>query len=266
MIDDLLKYLPYILPTKCTTTTDKSIITTSQHFKSLYGDLILKLLWRIGAIPKSIKYVKKANLKNIVNQVRTLIDLQRKGCYVWNQNGVLKVMPTQKMKPNGFSSYIKQKSVGEIDPRVFMIEKKQEPGFNDNCIIGMSFESLLILFFHLLTQVRSITQDKYFNLNVARLFNVVNATNQLNSFSYAFLYRQPRVKGARQTASSKNDTRTTVSKIVQELGIMSNKATTNATRELVRQEFKKSTGKKLNYSDKTLTDIIIDAAGYTHSS
>ena len=265
-MDDLLTYLPYILPTKCTLTTDKNIIVASQHFKSLYGDLILKLLWHIDAIPKSINYVKKSALKTIVDQVRTLIELQSKGCYIWKQEGLLKIMPTQKMKSNGFKSYIKQKTVGKIDPHVFMIEKKQDPGFNDNCIVGMSFQSLLILFSHLLTQVRSMDQNKYFNLNVAQLFNVVDATNQLNSFGYAFLYRQPRVKGANQTASGKNNTRTTVSKIVQHLRIMSNKATSSAVRELVRQEFKKSTGKKLNYSDKTLTDIIIDAAGHSHSS
>lgn len=265
-MDDLLKYLPYILPTKCTLTTDKKIIATSQHFKLLYGDLILKLLWHIGAIPKPIEYVKKADLENIVDQVRTLISLQRKGCYIWKQDGMLKVMPTQKIKSNGLSSYTKQKNVGEINPHVFMIEKKQTPGFNDGCIVGMSFQSLLILFFHLLTQVRSIDQDEYFNLNVARLFNVVEATNQLNGFGYAFLYRRSHVKGAKQTAYGKSSTRTTVSKIVRQLGIMSNKATTNTARELVRQEFKKITGKKLNYADKTLTDIIIDAAGHTHSS
>ena len=120
-----------------------------------------------------------------------------------------------------------------------------ENHYIDNCIVGMSLQSLLILFVHLLTQVRSINHDEHFNLNVARLFNIVDATNQLNGFGYAFLYRRSHVKGAEQTAQSKSNTRTTVSKIVQQLGIMSNEATTNTSRELVRQEFKKITGRYL---------------------
>lgn len=265
-MNDLLKYLPHILPTKCKLTADKHIIITSQYFKSLYGDLILKILRHTGALSESETYIKKAALNNTIQQIDALIALQHDGCFVWEQGGVLKIMPTNGIKDGGFSTYQKQQSAGNIDPNTFMIHTTQKPGFNDNCIVGMIFQSLMILFDHLLTQVRSIQWDKYFNQKVARLFNIIAATNQLNNFGNAFFYRLPRVKGAIKTANSKSNTRDIVKDIVLKLGIMSKDATSSITREHVKQEFKNQTGKGLKYSAKTLNDIIIDAAGHAHIS
>lgn len=262
MTQDTLHYLQYILPTKCTLTTDKSIATTSQHFKSLYGDIVLHLLWRIGALQQSETYVRKTALNNVIKQISALITLQQKGCFVWEQDGTLKIIPAKKMKPDGFRIYAKQKQTGIINPKIFMVNGTQERAFNNNCIIGMTFQSLIILFDHLLTQVRSIKRDKNFDLNTARLFNIVDATNQLNGFMNALFYRQSYVRGANKTAASKNDIRTIVIEIVQGLGIMSKGAASKNNRDLVREEFKNRTGKELKYTDRTLNNIIIDAAGH----
>lgn len=93
MNNEMLNNLQYILPTKFKLTDDPYILATAKNFKSLYGGGILNLLWRIGALQQSESYVKKTVLNHIINRISTLIALQQKGCFVWKQNGVLKIMP-----------------------------------------------------------------------------------------------------------------------------------------------------------------------------
>ena len=126
----------------------------------------------------------------------------------------------------------------------------------------MTFQSLIILFDKVLSQVRSIEGDEYFDLKVAQLFNIIDATNQLNMFSDAFFNTQARRKGALERAKIKSDVKHTINKIVKDLNIKHRdtiKRYIPETMEHVKKEYKDRTNKKFPFSDKTLENYILDA-------
>lgn len=263
MINDFLKYLPYILPTRTPITSDKVLEITSRHFKIMYGNTILELLWHIGALTQSEKYVKKARLKDIVKQITDLIEYSsNSNHFVWEKNGTLKIMPVTGMKPDGMETYLKQKLEGTINPSDFMIEADKESGFNDKCIVGMTFKVLLILFEKLLSQVQKIKQNNEFNLNVLILFNIVDATKQADRFCHTFFVRRPYARGANKSAKLVQETKQIVAQAVKNLNIPSGKALYSETSTKVKTEFKKISGEDFPYSDETLQKYIIEFAGH----
>ncbi len=263
MINDLLKYLPHILPTRNSTDTDKALEITANYFKLKYGDLVLSLLWHVGALPQSAKYVKKICLKDVIEQVTVFIKKYNDSdSFVWVQNGTLKIMSTKKIKKNGMRIYSQQKSEGDINPYNFMVEAISEPGFNDNCIISMAFQSLLILFDKLASQIRTIEPNNNFNLNASRLFHIVDATTQADKFCRAFICRQRYVKGANKSANLIKESKKIVEQAVKNLHISSNEALFDTTLTRVKQEFRNICGKEFNRSDRTLQRYIIEFAGH----
>lgn len=223
----------------------------------------------MGILKNAEQHIQKSKLDYIVSVITEYIELSKHGCYVWNNYNKLimfsslePVTGAIKSKPNGLKIYFEQKQQGKINPKKFMIETKRTIGFNDKCVIGMLFTSFLILFDKLLTQIRTNETDTQRILNNARLFNIVEATNQVNIFSYAFFNRQSRNKGSLVTNNTKHTRINYINTIIKELNITNMDTTkTNmpATKERVKEAYKIKFNKKYPYNDKTLEKHIIDA-------
>lgn len=98
---DLLKYLPYILPTRTISSTDKKLEITSRYFRLAYNDLILSLLWHINILPQSAKYIKKSCLKDVINQVTFFIHNYCDGEYF----SAIEQLKTYKQKLHAANSF-----------------------------------------------------------------------------------------------------------------------------------------------------------------
>ena len=199
----LLKLLPYILPVQGQKIRNKTISVTSKYFKALDGDLIDNLLQHLNIPSPSKKQLQKEELQAVISAIKELVELSDKYCQVWKQGNNLVMTSSNYMRPDGMNIYISQRLQGCIKPYEFLVEKKQAPGFNDKCLVAMTFQSLIILFDKVLFQVRSIEGDEYFDLKIAQLFNSIDATNQLNMFSDAFFNTQARRKGALERTKNK---------------------------------------------------------------
>ena len=243
-MERLLECLPYILPTRCAEPKDEYIAITARYFKSLYGNWILDILHYIGAMPENAKFIKKPYLNEVIDKVKKYMAVD--DGFVWENGATLKV----------YRSSYKKESSGS----------KEVDGFNDKCIVGMTWASLLVLFYELLLKVHQFDKDEYFNLNVAKLFNIIESTNQVNMFYRTLRFRRSYVKGSKEAAEKKRASKTDVASIVQNLGIKSVNALSVQTREMVRKEYKRTYHKKLKKSDKSLTNCIIDAAGHSNFS
>ena len=258
----LLKLLPYILPVQGQKIRNKTISVTSKYFKALYGDLIDNLLQHTNILSPSKKQIQKEDLPAVIYTIKELVDLSDKYCQVWKQGNNLIMMSSNQMKPNGVEIFLLQKSQGNIKPHDFMTEKKQASGFNDKCLVAMTFQSLIILFDKVLFQVRSIEGDEYFDLKVAQLFNIIDATNQLNMFAGAFYNKQSRRKGAQERAKLKSDVKYTINKIVKDLNIKNQDTTKryiSDTKTRVKNAYKEKINKTFPFNDKTLENYILDA-------
>ena len=259
---DLLEYLRYMLPGSEFDTTDQGIIATSKYFIDMYGDTILNALWQMEVLPESEHKIKTSDLESVITTIKQYIDLSEHDCYVWQNKNNIAIMSSVKMKPNGLAILAEQRKNRRINPHDFMVEQKQEPNFNNKCIIGMLFQSLLIAFDKLLEQVKEIKQDKLFNINVARLFYVADAITQVDKFKFAFFNRISYQKGAQKTVHSKTDDKNRVKRIVQRLHIRPSDATPqhiSDTLKRVKDEYGRTIGKKFNRTDKTLENYILDA-------
>ncbi len=258
----LSSMFPYILPVYGQEIDDKIISITANRFKALYGDLIYKLSRHIDILPTSEEYIKPEDLGAAISKITEMIDLSDEFCRVWENDGNLVIMASNEMKSDGMNIFLAQREQGYINPKDFLIEKKQAPGFNDRCVVAMAFQYLLILFEKLLMMARTIEQDEYFELKVTQLFNVVDTTNQLNRFSGAFFNRQNRRRGANERARIKSDIKAIVSKIIAEQNIKHRDTIKNnisATSAQVKKAYEGCTGKPFPFSDKTLEKYIIDA-------
>ena len=258
----LLNLLTYILPVQRQRIKDKTIAITTKHFKALYGDLINNLLQHLNILSSSKLQLQKEELPAVISTIKELIDLSDDYCRVWKQGNNLIMMSSNQMKPNGVEIFLLQKSQGNIKPHDFMTEKKQASGFNDKCLVAMTFQSLIILFDKVLFQVRSIEGDEYFDLKVAQLFNIIDATNQLNMFAGAFYNKQSRRKGAQERAKLKSDVKYTINKIVKDLNIKNQDTTKryiSDTKTRVKNAYKEKINKTFPFNDKTLENYILDA-------
>lgn len=259
---NFLENLQYILPIQNPKYPDNFTAATAKHFKTRHGGTILELLRHIGAIPPSEKHIKKSNLVTTITQINSYIELSHNDFYVWHKKHNLVTISSKKMKKNGMKIYIKEKSEKNINPHDFMIEKKQAPGFDDKCIIGTTFNSLLILFDNLLSQVRNIAKTDNFNLTVARIFSIVDTISQANNFIYAFFYKKELRKGAVQTAKKKQDIKNTVTQITKALGLKPRDASQKNLSETlgrIKKEYKRTQKKDFPYIDKTLEKYTLEA-------
>lgn len=267
MIERLFKYLPYILPVKTPHSTDQCILMTSRRFMGLYGDVIQEVLRDMGLLKKSEQQLKESDVDHVISVITEYIELSEHDAYVWNNYSKLIVFPSEKFKPNGLKIYLKQKQQGKIAPNKFMVKKETPAGFNEKCVIGMMFQSFLILFDKLLTQTNTNGINITKTLFNARLFNLVDATNQANVFVYAFFTARSRRKGSKITINTKHNRKNDVLKIMKELGITTKDKTPRKlplTLERIKQEYKNKFKKnKFPVSDKTLENWVLEAPNYT---
>lgn len=262
MIERLFKYLPYILPVKIPHSTDQCILMTSRRFMGLYGNVIQEVLRDMGLLKKSEQQLKESDVDHVISVITEYIELSEHDAYVWNNYSKLIVFPSEKFKPNDLQIYFKQKQQGNITPKKFMIRKNTPAGFNEKCMIGMIFQSFLILFDKLLTQTNINGTNITKTLINARLFSIVDATIQTNTFVNAFFNGRSRRKGAKITSNTKRNRKNDIIGIIKELGITSKDKTKRnlpLTLQRIKQEFKNKFAKnKFPVSDKTLENWVLD--------
>lgn len=262
MIENLLLYLPYILPTDKTYIKDESILITSRNFNVLYGTVILEILRHMVFLQKSEQQIKESKLELVVSTITEYIELSKQDCYVWDNHDTLIMFSSERMKPSGLNTYLKHRQQGKMKPKNFLVKKTQPANFNDKCIIGMLFQSLLILFDKLLTQVRINKTNTQDTLNNARLFGIIDATNQTNQFIYGFFHGLSRRKGALVTANTKHNIANNVKLLVKKNKLTPNhitKVNISETISLIQTAYKDTYKKKYPFSEKNLQKCIIDA-------
>lgn len=261
MNSHLLKLLPYILPTQNINCPDEYLSVTSKHFKALYGDIILETLRQIGFVKPSQQFISGDQLPDIVDNIRACIDVSKQFSF-WKNNGNHVLFPGLKMKKEDIKIYTEQRQQGEMIPGEFLIEQKLPIGSRDKCWVGYIFQSLLILFDYLLTQVRSINQDANFKHNVSRLFNIAAYSSQVYKFVFCFVNAKKYKKGAIKTRELKNTPKKNVQKIVQNLGLKHRDTIQKNLPETISRikiAYKKQANKKFPYNYKTLENYVIDA-------
>lgn len=269
MNEKLLTYLPYILPVQEQKIDDDVIEITAKHFKTQYGELILNLLHNIDLLPCEEEWIQKKNIDDIIAKICEYSSLSMKYCHGWNINGKLVMISSDKPKFDNLTPFLTQMAQGNVDLHDFFVETKPQPGIYNKFIIAMTFQWLVLLFEKLVSQVRRIEQNEYFNLNVARLFNIVETVGMVNQFSGEFLIRQSRRKGAIERAKLTASVKATIFDIVKRLGLRAtdaNRINLGATMARVKQEYKQVTDKAFEFKDKTLEKYILDALNNKKSS
>lgn len=263
MNEKLFTYLPYILPIHEQKIDDATIEITAKHFKAQYGELIGEMLQNIKLMSPQDKYINATKLNHIIERIQEYINLTFDYCHVWKVGNKWHIISSSKpIKKNDLGGLLAQLATGKVDLRKFYTKQEPQPAIINKFFFAMTFLSLLILFDKLVTQVHTVECNEHFNLNVAQLFNIVDATNQVNLYATEFLNRQSRRKGAIERAKLKESVRTTIFDIVKKLGLRAidaNKINLGATMARVKQEYKQVTDKTFEFKDKTLEKYILDA-------
>lgn len=263
MNEKLLTYLPYILPVQEQKIDDTVIEITAKHFKAQYGELVYELLRDIKLMSPQNKYINATKLDRVIEKIQEYINLTFDYCHVWKIDNKWHVISSGKpIKNNDLGRLLSQLATGKVDWKKFYTKQEPQPAIINKFFFAMTFISLLILFDKLVTQVHTVECNEHFNLNVAQLFNIVDATNQVNLYATEFLNRQSRRKGAITRANLTKDVKATIFDIVKKLGLRATDANKNnlgATMARVKHEYKLITNKPFEFTDKTLEKYILDA-------
>ena len=263
MNEKLLTYLPYILPVQEQKIDDTVIEITAKHFKAQYGELVCKLLRDIKLMPPQYKYINPTELGHAIAKIHEYINLTFDYCHVWEIDNKWHMISSGKpIKNNDLGGLSSQLAKGDVNWRQFYTKQEPQPEIINKFVVAMTFMSLLILFDKLVTRVHTFEYNESFNMNVAQLFNIVDATNQVNMYAALFNDRQSRRKGAIERANLTKSVRTTIFDIVKKLGLRATDANKNnlgATMARVKHEYKLITNKPFEFTDKTLEKYILDA-------
>ena len=263
MNEKLLTYLPYILPVQEQKIDDAVIEITAKHFKAQYGELVCELLRAIKLVPTQYKYINPTELGHAIAKIHEYINLTFDYCHVWKIDNKWHMISSGKqIKDNDLGELLYQLDKGDVNWRQFYTKQEPQPEIINKFVVAMTFMSLLILFDKLVTRVHTFESNESFNMNVAQLFNIVDATNQVNMYAALFNNRQSRRKGAITRSNLTKDVKATIFDIVKKLGLKAadaNKINLGATMARVKQEYKQVTDKAFEFKDITLEKYIFDA-------
>ncbi len=263
MNEKLLTYLPYILPVQEQKIDDGVIEITAKHFKAQYGELVCELLRDIKLMPPQYKYINPTELGHTIAKIHEYINLTFDYCHVWKIDNKWHMISSGKpIKNNDLGGLLSQLAKGDVNWQQFYTKQEPQPEIINKFVVAMTFMSLLILFDKLVTRVHTFEYNESFNMNVAQLFNIVDATNQVNMYAALFNNRQSRRKGAITRANLTKDVKATIFDIVKKLGLKAtdaDKINLGATMARVKHEYEQNTGKAFKLSNKTLEKYIFDA-------
>ena len=268
-MQDLVKFLPYLLPLETPVEDDQNLALVSLYFRGTYADHILQILHIAEIIPTDVSVIANDDMPDVINRIEKLFSLSANYCFVDNKNDTVKIFTGSKMKPNWVEIEEKMlklaqngdKEFAKVHPQDIMTEKKQEPGFANKCIAGILFKDLLLLFESILKNLENTNSN--FAYNAAMFFNTLTRAKSLNYRLNAFCNRQKYKKGADKTADAKNAIRERYEKIIYDMGIQQKDTlpqNISETMKLVREEYcKRHKRKKSPLISKILEELLISA-------
>lgn len=263
MRQELYDLLPFILPTKSTLTADQYTLLARKEFLTLYGHEIMNLLHMTNIVAPEKTYLPSADIPGAINTIKEYMDLVDQASGIFYLNNKIQVCSGTKTKPGFIENLYKQKQQGKIIPSELWHTKKQRPGFDNDCIVGVIFWQFLVVFRRVSIIARLFPDDKNLAYNVANTSRLIQETNELNNFLSAFFARQSRVEGAKKSAHKRGVPRERYAKLIYDMGIQQKDTLSqhiSETRKRVRQEYcKQYNCKNSPLVDKILDDILISA-------
>ncbi|MFQ6744582.1 MAG: hypothetical protein ACLRFN_01205 [Alphaproteobacteria bacterium] len=268
-MQDLVKFLPYLLPLETPVEDDQNLALVSLYFRGTYADHILQILHIAEIIPTDVSVITNDDMPDVINRIEKLFSLSANYCFVDNKNDTVQIFTGSKMKSNRLKIERKMlklaqngdKEFAKIHPQDIMTEKKQEPGFANKCIAGILFKDLLLLFESILKNLENTSNNVAYN--VAVFFNSLTRAKSLNYRLNAFSNRQKYKKGADKTADAKNAIRARYEKIIYDMGIQQKDTlpqNISETIKIVREEYcRQHQRKKSPLTSKTLEGVLISA-------
>lgn len=153
-MQDLVKFLPYLLPLETPVEDDQNLALVSLYFRGAYADHILQILHIAEIIPTDVSVIANDDMPDVINRIEKLFSLSANYCFVDNKNDTVQIFTGSKMKSNWVEieekmleqAKLENKEHANVRPQDIMTEKKQEPGFANKCIAGILFKDLLLLF------------------------------------------------------------------------------------------------------------------------
>jgi hypothetical protein len=183
--------------------------------------------------------------------------------WIFYLDNKIQVCSGTKTKPGFIENLLKQQQQGKIIPTELWYTKKQRPGFDNDCIVGLIFWQFLIVFRRVAIIARLFSDDRSLEYSVANVSRLIQETSELSNFLSAFSVRQSRVEGAKKSAHKRSVPRERYAKLIYDMGIQQKDTLSkhiSETRKRVRQEYcKQYNCKKSPLTDKVLDDILISA-------
>lgn len=263
MTQELYDLLPFILPTKSAPTADQYTLLARKEFLPLYGHEIMKLLHMTNIVAPEKTYLPSADISKAIDTIKEYMDLADRASGIFYLNNKIQVCSGTKTRPNFINNLYKQKQQGKIIPAELWYTKKQRPGFDNDCIVGLIFWQFLIVFRRVAIIARLFPDDRSLEYNVANVSRLIQETSELSNFLSAFFARQSRVEGAKKSAHKRGVPREHYAKLIYDMGIQQKDTLSqhiSETRKRVRQEYcKRYKCKKSPLVDKTLDDVLLSA-------
>lgn len=262
MTQELYDLLPFILPTKDAPTADQYTLLARKEFLPLYGHEIMKLLHMTNIVAPEKTYLPSADISKAIDTIKEYMDLAWTS-WIFYLDNKIQVCSGTKTKPDFIENLLKQQQQGKIIPAELWYTKKQRPGFDNDCIVGLIFWQFLIVFRRVAIIARLFPDDRSLEYSVANVSRLIQETSELSNFLSAFSARQSRVEGAKKSAHKRGLPREHYTKLIYDMGIQQKDTLSqhiSETRKTLRAEYcKQYNCKKSPLTDKVLDDILISA-------
>lgn len=263
MRQELYDLLPFILPTENAPTADQNNTLAHKYFLGRYGHEIMKILHMTNIVAPEKAYLPSADISKTIDTIKAYMDLVDQASGIFYLNNKIQVCSGTKTKPGFIENLRKQQQQGKIIPAELWHTKKQRPGFDNDCIVGLIFWQFLIVFRRISIIAHMSPDDKNLEYNIANASQLTQENNELSNFLSAFYARQSRVEGAKKSAYKRGVPRERYKKLIHDMGIQQKDTIPqriSETRKTLRAEYcKQYNCKKSPLTDKVLDDILISA-------
>jgi hypothetical protein len=263
MRQELYDLLPFILPTENAPTADQNNTLAHKYFLGRYGHEIMKILHMTNIVAPEKAYLPSADISKTIDTIKAYMDLVDQASGIFYLNNKIQVCSGTKTKPGFIENLRKQQQQGKIIPAELWHTKKQRPGFDNDCIVGLIFWQFLIVFRRISIIAHMSPDDKNLEYNIANASQLTQETNELSNFLNAFYARQSRVEGAKKSADKRGIPRERYTKLIYDMGLQSKDMSQQQipeTRKKIRQEYcKRYKCKKSPLVDKILDDVLLSA-------
>lgn len=128
-MQDLVKFLPYLLPLETPVEDDQNLALVSLYFRGAYADHILQILHIAEIIPTDVSVIANDDMPDIINRIEKLFSLSANYCFVDNKNDTVQIFTGSKMKSNWVE--IEEKNAGTSQTGKQRTRKCTPPGYYD---------------------------------------------------------------------------------------------------------------------------------------